>query len=276
MSGLEGRVALITGAARGQGRSHAVRLAKDGADIIALDICADIETIDYPNASPEDLQETVRLVEALDRRIVASQTDVRDAAAVRKAVDAGVAEFGRLDIVLANAGVIRLTDDGPDPSQTWDDIIGTNLTGAWNAVMASVGHLKSGGRGGAIVITGSTAALRPSVSLNAGALAYTAAKFGLLGISKQLAVTLAPDSIRVNTIHPTGVRSGMTMNESMGKLMAEAAAQGANAISAMQNALPIDILEPEDISEAVAFLVSDRARYITGVALPVDAGFSLL
>jgi SDR family mycofactocin-dependent oxidoreductase len=276
MSGLEGRVALITGAARGQGRAHAVRLAQDGADIIALDICADIDTIDYPNASAADLQETVRLVEALDRRIIASETDVRDASAVRQAVDAGVAELGRLDIVLGNAGVIRLTDNGPDPSATWADIIATNLTGVWNAAMASVEHIRAGGRGGAMVLTGSTAALRPTVSLNAGALAYTAAKFGIVGLARQLAVTLAPDSIRVNTIHPTGVRSGMTMNESMGKLMAEAAAQGNNAISAMQNALPIDILEPEDISEAVAFLVSDKARWITGVSLPVDAGFSLL
>lgn len=276
MSEFAGKVAFITGAARGQGRAHAVRLAQDGADIIALDICADIESIDYPNASADDLAETVRLVEGLDRRIVASQTDVRDAKAVRAAVDNGVAELGRLDIVVANAGVIRLTDDGPDPSQTWADVLGTDLTGAWNAVMASIEHIRRGGRGGAMVLTGSTAALRPSPSLNAGALAYTAAKFGILGISKQLALTLAPDSIRVNTVHPTGVRSGMTMNDAMAALMAQAAAQGQNAISAMQNALPIDILEPTEIAEAVAFLVSDRARYITGVALPVDAGFSLL
>jgi SDR family mycofactocin-dependent oxidoreductase len=276
MTGLEGRVALISGAARGQGRAHAVRLASDGADIIALDICKDIETMDYPNASPADLAETVRLVEALDRRILASETDVRDAAAVRRAVDDAVGEFGRLDIVVANAGIIRLTDDGPDPVATWNDVLATNLTGAVNLILASIEHIRAGGRGGAIAITSSTAGIRPSPSLLAGSLAYTASKFGLVGIAKQFAVTLAPDSIRVNTIHPTGVASGMTMNPAMEQLMAAAAAQGSNAISAMQNALPIDILQPEEIAEAVAFLVSDKARYITGVALPVDAGFSLL
>lgn len=276
MSGLEGRVAVITGAARGQGRAHAVRLAADGADIIALDICHDIDSMDYPNATPADLDETVRLVEALDRRIIASHTDVRDGAAVQSAIDGGVASLGRLDIVVANAGIIRLSDEGPDPRQTWDDVLGTNLTGVWNTVMACVGHLKAGGRGGAIVLTSSTAALRPSPSLLPGSLAYTAAKFAVVGIAKQFAVTLAPDSIRVNAIHPTGVRSGMTMNDAMAGLMAQAAAQGMNAISAMQNALPIDILEPEEIANAVAFLVSDQARYITGISLPVDAGFALL
>lgn len=276
MSDLDGRVALITGVARGQGRAHAVRLAQEGADVIGLDICEDIASIDYPNATAADLGQTAELVRSSGRRMVAERVDVRDSEAVRKAVDAAVSELGRLDIVIANAGVIRLADDGPDPAQTWADIIGTNLTGAWNTVMAAVGHLQQGKRGGSIVLTGSTAALRPTVSLQAGALAYTAAKYGLIGISKQLAVTLAPDSIRVNTIHPTGVRSGMTMNAAMAQLMAAAAAQGQNAISAMQNALPVDILEPEDVAEAVAFLVSDRARYITGIALPVDAGFSLL
>jgi SDR family mycofactocin-dependent oxidoreductase len=275
MAEFEGKVALITGAARGQGRAHAVRLASGGADIIALDICRDIETMDYPNASSEDLAETVRLVEALDRRILASETDVRDAKAVTAAVDAAVAELGRLDIVVANAGIIRLTDDGPDPTKTWDDVLGTNLTGAWNTVMAAVPHLRAGGRGGAVVLTSSTAGLRPSPSMLAGSYAYTASKFGVVGIAKQFAVTLAPDSIRVNTVHPTGVKSGMTMNAAMASLMEQAAAQGDNAISAMQNALPVDILQPEDISDAVAFLVSDQAKYITGVGLPVDAGFTV-
>jgi SDR family mycofactocin-dependent oxidoreductase len=276
MSRLEGKVALITGAARGQGRAHAIRLAADGADIIALDICADIASIDYPQARLEDLEETAERVLAAGRRIVTEVVDVREAPAVQKAVEAGVSELGRLDIVIANAGVIRLTDDGPDPSQTWADIVGTNLTGVWNTVMASIPHLKAGGRGGSIVMTGSTAALRPSPSLQAGALAYTAAKYGLVGISKQLALTLAPESIRVNTVHPTGVVSGMTMNDAMSALMAEAASQGDNSISAMLNAMPVMIIEPEDVANAVAFLVSDEARYITGVALPVDAGFSLL
>ena len=272
----EGKVAFITGAARGQGRSHAVRLAREGADIIAIDVCADIETMDYPNASPADLAETVRLVEAEDRRIVARQGDVRDAAAVKAVVDEGAAELGRVDIVLANAGIIRLSpcDEAMEP-QVWQDVLGTNLTGAFHAVRAAVPHMIAGGRGGVIILTGSTAGVRPIGGYAAASLAYTASKFALVGIGKQLAHAFAEHSIRVNVIHPTGVMSGMTMNAAMAALQAEAAAGGANTIDAMQNALPVDILEPEDISNTVAFLVSDQAKYITGVALPVDAGFSI-
>ncbi|MCW2829996.1 MAG: carveol dehydrogenase, partial [Aeromicrobium sp.] len=156
MTELKNKVAVITGAARGQGRAHAVRLASDGADIIAIDICEDTPTIDYPNASPEDLAETKRLVEATGRTILTSQVDVRDEPGLRAAIDGGVAELGRLDIVICNAGVIRLTDSGPDPSQTWADIIGTNLTGVWNTAMAGIPHIQRGERGGSIVMTGST------------------------------------------------------------------------------------------------------------------------
>ncbi|SHN17423.1 mycofactocin-coupled SDR family oxidoreductase [Cryptosporangium aurantiacum] len=276
MGSLEGKVAFISGAARGQGRSHALRLAREGADIIAVDICRDIDTMVYPNASPADLQETVKLVEALDRRIIATETDIRDAAAVTTAIDAGVAQFGRLDIVLSNAGIVRLFgDEGADPAQIWKDTLEVNLTGGFHVVHAAIPHLIAGGRGGVIVFTGSTAATRPSPADTSGALAYTASKFGLLGITKQLAASLAQHSIRVNIVHPTGVASGMTMNEAMATMMAEAAAGGENTISAMQNALPVDILQPEDISDAIAFLVSDQAKYITGVSLPVDAGFTV-
>jgi SDR family mycofactocin-dependent oxidoreductase len=275
MGELEGKVAFITGAGRGQGRAHAVRLAGEGADIIAIDICADITSIDYPNSTPADLDETAALVKGLGRRVVARQADVRDPAGLGRAFDEGVTELGRVDIVLANAGIIRLGDNGPDPEQTWQDIIGTNLSGVWHAVQAALPVMVRQGTGGSIVITGSTAALRPSASENVGAAAYTAAKWGLVGLTKQLALTYAPHSIRVNSVHPTGVASGMTINEAMANLAAEAMAGGDNAIAAMQNALPIDILQPEDIAEAVAFLVSDRARYITGIALPVDAGFSV-
>jgi SDR family mycofactocin-dependent oxidoreductase len=274
---LDGKVAFITGAARGQGRSHALRLASEGADIIAVDICHDIDTMDYPNARSADLAETVRQVEALDRRIVASEVDVRDAAGMRAAVEAGVATLGRLDIVLSNAGIVRLSPE-PDPdfsARTWQDILGTNLTGAYHTVAATVPHLVAGGRGGVIIFTGSTAGVRPTASTTASGLAYTASKTALVGIGKQLAAALAEHSIRVNVIHPTGVLSGMTMNDAMAKLTAEAQAGGENRISAMQNALPVDILEPSDISDAVAFLVSDQAKYITGVSLPVDAGFSV-
>jgi SDR family mycofactocin-dependent oxidoreductase len=277
MGTLDGKVAFITGAARGQGRSHALRLAGLGADIIALDICRDIETMGYPNATPADLAETVKLVEALDRRILASEVDVRDAAAVRAAADDGFATFGRIDIVLSNAGIVRLAPE-PDAdfaARTWDDVLGTNLSGAYHTVAATIPHLIAGGRGGVIIFTGSTAGVRPTGSWTGSGLAYTASKTAAVGLTKQLAAALAEHSIRVNVIHPTGVLSGMTMNDAMAKLQEEARAGGANTISAMQNALPVEILQPSDISDTVAFLVSDQAKYITGVSLPVDAGFSI-
>ena len=272
MAGLEGKVAFITGAARGQGRAHAVRLARHGADILAVDICADTPSIDYPNATRAELDETAQLVEAEGRKAVALTADVRDLASLQLAFDEGMSLLSRVDIVLANAGIVRLGDGG-DPAAVWGDIIGTNLTGAWNTVSVALPTLRAGGAGGCIVITSSTAGLRASPGLGIGQVAYTAAKTGLVGLMKQLAVTLAPESIRVNSVHPTGVKSGMTMNEAMMTLAMAAAEGGDNSISAMQNAMPVDILEPEDISDAVAFLVSDQAKWITGVALPVDAGF---
>lgn len=276
MSDLQGKVALITGAARGQGRSHALRLAGEGADIIAVDICRDIKSMDYPNASPADLAETAAAVEALGRRVVAVEADVRDAAAVKQAVARGIAELGRLDIVVANAGIVRYSDaTGEEESQVWEDIIATNLSGAWNAVHAGIPHILAGGRGGAVVLTGSTAGVRPVPNTGIGSIAYTASKWGLVGLCKQLAATYAADSIRVNIVHPTGVVSGMTMNDAMQAFAAEAAAGGDNALAAMQNAMPAEILQPEDISDAISFLVSDRAKWITGVSLPVDAGFSI-
>jgi len=271
---LEGRVAFITGAARGQGRAHAVRLAREGVDIIAVDICEDYPHMNYPNASEADLAETVALVEKLDRRIVARKADVRDFDQLKAAFDEGYAELGRLDIVIANAGIIRLGDE-VDPIAEWQEVIQTNLTGPFHTVRAALPALKAGGRGGSIVITSSSAGIKGSGSPFASAQAYTAAKRGLVGYMQTLANDLAPEWIRVNTIHPTGVVSGMTMNEAMGAMMAQAAAGGDNAISAMQNALPIDILQPEDIANAVAWLVSDEAKFITGIQLPLDAGFTV-
>jgi SDR family mycofactocin-dependent oxidoreductase len=272
MPGLEGKVAFITGAARGQGRSHAVRLAREGADILAVDICADIASIDYPNATRAELEETAALVKAEGRQAVALTADVRDLDGLQKAFDEGMSSLGRVDIVIANAGIVRLGDGG-DPAAVWGDIIGTNLTGAWNTISVALPTLRAGAGGGCIVITSSTAGLRASPGSGIGQVAYTAAKTGLVGLMKQLAVTLAPESIRVNSVHPTGVKSGMTMNDAMATLVMQAAEGGENAISAMQNAMPVAVLEPEDISDAVAFLVSDQAKWITGVALPVDAGF---
>ena len=276
MGTLTGKVAFISGIARGQGRSHALRLAGEGADIIGIDICRDIDTMDYPNAAPADLAETTKLIEQLGRRAVTSEADVRDLAAVKRAVDDGVAELGRLDIVLSNAGIVRLHPDAEDPARLWQDIVGTNMTGGFHVVTAAVPHLIAGGRGGVIILTGSTAGVRPVANPGVGALAYTASKWGLVGMCKQLAATLAEHSIRVNIVHPTGVASGMTMNAAMAELAEQAMSAGdASGLAAMQNAMPVQILQPEDISDAVAFLVSDQAKWITGVSLPVDAGFSV-
>lgn len=275
MGTLEGKVAFITGVARGQGRSHALRLAGEGADIIGIDICRDIASMDYPNASAADLAETAEQVGKLGRRILASEVDVRDATAVKHAVDDGVAEFGRLDIVLSNAGIVRLGPDTDDPAQIWRDIVETNMSGGFHAVNAAIPHLIAGRRGGAIVLTGSTAGVRPVANPSVGSLAYTASKWGLAGMCRQLAATLAVHSIRVNIVHPTGVASGMTMNAAMAEIAAQAMAGDASGIAAMQNAMPVQILQPEDISDAIAFLVSDQAKWITGVSLPVDAGFSV-
>lgn len=275
MSGLEGRVAFITGAARGQGRAHAVRLAREGVDIIAVDICENVDSMTYPNASEADLAETVRLVEQHDRRIVARKADVRNYQDLSAAFAEGLAEFGRLDIVIANAGIIRMGPESEDFLTDWQDVIDTNLTGVFHTVRATLPALREGGRGGSIVITSSTAGLKASASLNASGMAYASAKRGLVGMMQGLASYLAPEWIRVNTIHPTGVASGMTMNEAMMKLFEEAAAGGSNSISGMQNALPIQMLEPEDVANAVAFLVSDEAKFITGTEWALDAGFMI-
>jgi SDR family mycofactocin-dependent oxidoreductase len=273
---LDGKVAFISGIARGQGRSHAVRLAGEGADIVGLDLCADIATMDYPNASADDLDQTVELVQATGRRIIARRADVRDAEAVKAVSDEGFDTFGRIDIALSNAGIVRLGAAAEDTeAQLWEDIVGVNLSGAFHVVRAVVPRMIQGGQGGTIVLTGSTAGVRPIGGFRAGALAYTASKFGLVGICKQLAEALAKHSIRVNIVHPTGVVSGMTVNAAMAALQAQAAAGGDNTISGMRNALPVDILQASDITDAVAFLVSDQAKYITGVSLPVDAGFSV-
>lgn len=280
MGTLDGKVAVISGAARGQGRSHAVRLAGEGADIIALDICRDIPTMDYPNATPADLEAVVEEVQALGRRIVASKTDVRDAAAVRDAVDAGVAELGRLDIVLPQAGIVRYarSNDLIRNAAAWIDILNVNLTGYYNLIEVCIPHLVAGGRGGVIVMTGSVAATRP-VGATGASVAYMAAKHGVVGLMKVYALALAKYGVRVNVVHPTGVESGMTVNAAMDKIAADAASANPaedNWIARSQNLLNVQILQPDDITDAVAFLVSDRAKWVTGEEIKVDAGFSLL
>ncbi|MGY1696456.1 MULTISPECIES: mycofactocin-coupled SDR family oxidoreductase [unclassified Geodermatophilus] len=274
MGKLDGKVAFITGAARGQGRSHAVRLAQEGADVVAVDICADVPTVGYPMATEEDLAETVRQVEALDRRIVARVADVRDSAALESAVGEGVAELGRLDIVLANAGIASFAPVEDLTDEMWDQMIGINLTGVFRTVRAAVPHLRAHGQGGAIVITSSTAGIKGLANLAH----YVAAKHGVVGLVKTLANELAPDMIRVNSVHPTSVSTDMIHNrETYGNFVPdkppdEVTRDDVAPMFQGLNALPIPWVDPVDISNAILWLVSDDARYVTGVQLPVDAG----
>ena len=270
---VEGKVAFITGAARGQGRSHAVRLAQEGADIIAVDVCQQIRGVPFPMSTPDDLKKTVRLVEEQDRRIVAAQADVRDYAALKAAVDDGVAKLGRLDIVVANAG----SGNGGKPlaetdEQTWQDMIDVNLTGVWLTTKAAIPHMIAGGRGGSIVLTSSVGGLKAHPNVGN----YVAAKHGVVGIMRTLALELAQHRIRVNSVHPTQVNTPMVMNESTFRMfrpdLENPTRDDFAPISQMINVLPVPWVEPEDISNAVLFLSSEEGRYITGVPLPIDAG----
>jgi SDR family mycofactocin-dependent oxidoreductase len=275
MGRVEGKVAFITGAARGQGRSHAVRLAQEGADIIAVDVCRQVETVPYPTATSEDLAETVRQVEALDRRIVATEADVRDLGALTKAVDDGVGQLGRLDIVLANAGISTPAPTLEMDEETWSTMIDVNLTGVWKTVRAAVPHIIDGGRGGSVVITSSLAAQKA----NANTAHYTAAKAGLVGLMKVLALELAPQNIRVNTIHPTTVATDMILNEPTYRLFRPDVEHPTRAdfeeAALTLNKMPVPALEAIDISNAVLYLVSDDGRYVTGTTHTVDAGGNL-
>jgi SDR family mycofactocin-dependent oxidoreductase len=259
-----GKVAFITGAARGQGRAHAVRLAEEGADIIAIDICRDYDTVGYPLATEADLAETVKAVEALDRRIVASVADVRDAGALKAAVDDGVAQLGRLDIVSANAGICTIQSWDEVTPQVWQDTLDTNLTGVWNTMVVSVPHLIAAG-GGSIICTSSTAGIKGLPYLAP----YVAAKHGVVGIARTMANELARHSIRVNTVHPTGVDT--PMGNGLGGLE-PLINRDPNLGPIYMNTLPVETVDPRDISNAVLFLASDEARYVTGLEFTVDAG----
>lgn len=273
---VEGKVAFITGAARGQGRSHAIRLAQEGADIIAVDHCADIDTVDYAMGTAADLKQTVKEVEALGRRVFSAKADVRDSASLKAAVDAGVAEFGRLDIVSANAGILSNGLSHEVTEDTWGQMIDINLSGVWRTCKAAIPHMISAGHGGSIVLTSSVAGLRSY----SGVSHYVSAKHGVVGLMKTLAQELAPHSIRVNTVNPTQVDTAMIQNESMYHLFCPdipvPTRTEFGAASAATILLPIDWVESIDVSNAVLFLASDEARYITGVALPIDGGALLI
>lgn len=270
MGKLSGKVALITGAARGQGRSHAAGFAAEGADIIAVDICGPIGTVAYPLGSREDLDETVRLVEKHGRRAAAFEADVRDLPAFRTAVARGVEELGRLDIVVANAGIMNTVGPAGDEDQAFYDSIDVMLTGVWHTLRATAQILIDQGQGGSIVITSSTAGIRGiRTHLEAGSAGYVAAKHGVVGLMRVYANLLAEHSIRVNTVHPTGVDTPMVGNAAFEAFTSEYP----ELTQSLRNALPKRLLDPEDVTKAMLWLVSDDAQYVTGTALPVDAGF---
>jgi SDR family mycofactocin-dependent oxidoreductase len=271
----EGKVAFITGAARGQGRSHAVRFAEAGADIIAVDLCEQMDSVVYPMATPEDLDETVNLVEKTGRRIVAEQADVRDFQRLRAVVDNAVAELGRIDFVLANAGIAPVMGEPSHEISTYRDAVDVMLNGVYYAVEAALPALLEHGDGGAIVITSSTAGFKsvsPTFSTQShGAAGYTAAKHGVIGLMRYYANVLAEKNIRVNTVHPCPVATPMIQNEPFELWGAEHPEFGAM----MQNLMPVPVIEPSDITEAVMYLCGRSGRYVTGVTLPVDAGFTV-
>ncbi|MCU1477105.1 MAG: 3-ketoacyl-ACP reductase [Subtercola sp.] len=274
MGRVEGKVAFVSGAARGQGRSHALRLAQEGADIIAVDICDQIDSVPYAMSTPDDLAETVRQIEALDRRIIATQADVRDYAAIKAAVDDGVAQLGRLDIVSANAGIFSFGTLEELSDELFQDMIAVNLTGVWHTVKAAIPHIRAGKNGGSIILTSSTAGLEAIPNIGH----YVAAKHGVVGLMRTLALELAPDMIRVNSVHPTAVNTDMIQNAATYELFApdlpveERTREVLAPRFQTMNALPIPWVEPVDISNAVLWLASDESRYVTGVTLPVDAG----
>jgi SDR family mycofactocin-dependent oxidoreductase len=265
---LKGKVALITGAARGQGRAHAVRLASEGASIIAVDLCDQIASVPYPLATADDLAATVKLVEDTGARIVARRGDVRDRPSLAAALQAGLDEFGRLDIVVANAGIAPMQAG----AEGWNDVIDVNLTGVHHTVDVALPAMIAQGDGGAIVLISSAAGLAGIGSADAGSIGYAAAKHGLVGLMRIYANLLAQYNIRVNSVHPSGVDTPMINNEFTRQWLAQLITES-DSPPDMGNALPVQILAPDDVANAVAWLVSDQARYVTGITLPVDAGF---
>ncbi|KLO40076.1 3-ketoacyl-ACP reductase [Mycobacterium nebraskense] len=269
-----GKVAFITGAARGQGRSHAVRLAQEGADIIAVDICRPVvDNTPIPPSTPEDLAETADMVKALDRRIVTAEVDVRDFDTLKAAVDSGVEQLSRLDIIVANAGIG--TPGAPlheMDEKRWADMLDVNLSGVWKSVKAGVPHLNDGG---SIILTGSVGGLKAYPRVGH----YVSAKHGVVGLMRSFAVELGARSIRVNSIHPTHVDSPMLMNESTYRQfrpdLENPGPDDLAPICQMFHTMPVPWVETGDISNAVLFFASDESRYVTGVALPVDCGSCL-
>jgi len=270
MGRLDGKVAMISGAARGQGRSHAVTFAREGAQIVAVDICAPLPRLAYAPATPDDLAETVRLVEDLDQRCMAAQADARDSAAMLSVVDSAIQEFGRIDILHVNHGVCHSAMWHDTDDEIWDTAISTILTGTWRVTRAVIPQMVEQGSG-SIIFTSSSATVRTYYGLTH----YTAAKMGVVGLMRTLSAELAQHSIRVNAIAPGAVASEMTLNQPMIDLFAGrtgATLEEAEPTYASFNLLPVALLQPDEISKAALFLASDESRYVTGINLSVDAG----
>jgi SDR family mycofactocin-dependent oxidoreductase len=271
----EGKVVFITGAARGQGRSHAVRFAEEGADVIAFDLCDQIDSVAYPMATPEDLDETVNLVEKTGRRIVAEQGDVRDLDRLKAAVANGVREFGRIDFVLANAGILPALGAGSHDVAAFVDAIDVMLNGVYYTIEAALPAMLRHGEGGAIVITSSAAGLK-SISpgfaaMSHGAAGYNAAKHGVVGLMRYFATSLAEKNIRVNSVHPGGVVTPMIVNEAAGRFVEETGGFG----DGQQPLMPLPAMESQVVTDAMVYLCGPSGRYVTGVTLPVDGGLQL-
>lgn len=276
MGRVQGKVAFVTGAARGQGRSHAVRLAEEGADIIAVDRCADFPTVGYPMATPEDLDETAQYVEKTGQRIVTAKVDVADAGRLKTALEDGIAELGKLDIVVTAAGIAGMK--GSADLAAWIDVMNTNLIGTMNAIHAALPHL---GEGASIIATGSTAALmdigkNDNPGTDPGGSAYLHSKRLLSQFVHSLAAELAPRGIRANVVHPTNTNTPMLQSAPMYKSfrpdLENPTQADAEPVFYVQQAMKVPWVEPEDISNMVLFLASDEARYITGTQQRVDAG----
>ncbi|PXW25873.1 mycofactocin-coupled SDR family oxidoreductase [Nocardia sp. 348MFTsu5.1] len=263
-----GKVAVITGAARGQGRAHAVRLAQEGADIIAIDICSTLPSVTYDSATPEDLAETARLVEKHGRRIVTAQVDIRDRAKLQAAVDTGVAELGRLDIIIANAAISPIAPWDEITSEVFDDTMSINVAGTWNTVMAGAKYLVEAG-GGSIILVSSAAGIKVQPYM----VSYTTSKFAVRGMAKAFAVELAKDHIRVNSLHPTGVATPMGTGDVHARIE-RAVAGNPRPAQMFTNMLPVDYTQPEDVAETVLFLASDESKYITAHEIAPDAGIT--
>lgn len=272
MGRVEGKVAFITGIARGQGRSHALRLAEEGASIVGIDACEDVATVGYGLATEDDLAETVKLVEERDRRIIARKADVRRLDQIQAVVDEGLSEFGKIDVVCANAGIVSYAPAWEYTAEAWQTILDVNLTGVWHTIKAIVPSMLERGGGGSIILTSSAAGIKgfPNTA------AYTVSKHGVIGLMRTLAAELAPHFIRVNALCPTNVKTGMIENDEIYKLFMpdepEPSLDKAMAIFKQMNMIPVGWVEAVDISNVVLFLASDESRYLTSVALPVDAG----